>query len=247
MMNAVRSRSKLWSDFFHGKLSLDTALYLTPPVRFRPKITQTKFLGKPFAVPFGDLGIFLSCRDQIVRFNQYHVELIKDDAVVVDAGANTGVFSCFVALKYPRAKIMAFEPSAVVREALIKNAAPYPNITVFPMALGDRNGEAKLVTIPEAPAGNYIGEGGDPVTMATIDSLKVRVDFLKMDTEGYEREILTGARETIKKWKPVIAMSAYHKLDDKVELPKLVNSITPYDCQLYEDAEEDLICTPKEV
>jgi hypothetical protein len=41
-------------------------------------------------------------------------------------------------------------------------------------------------------------------------------------------------------------MSAYHKPNDPVELPKLLNSIAPYDCELRHDCEEDLICKPKE-
>jgi len=69
------------------------------------------------------------------------------------------------------------------------------------------------------------------------------MDFLKIDTEGYEAEILKGAAGTIKKYKPVLALSAYHKPNDKKELPELVNSIAPYDCELL--GGEDLICKPK--
>ena len=71
------------------------------------------------------------------------------------------------------------------------------------------------------------------------------MNFLKMDTEGYEANILKGAAETIKKYKPIIAMSAYHKPNDKKELPELLNGITPYDCEFRQDCEENLICKPK--
>jgi hypothetical protein len=54
---------------------------------------------------------------------------------------------------------------------------------------------------------------------------------------------LQGARETIKEWKPIIAMSAYHNPNDKKDLPDLLRSICPdYVCELHDDNEEDLIC-----
>ena len=73
-----------------------------------------------------------------------------------------------------------------------------------------------------------------------------RLDFLKMDTEGYEANILRGAENTIKKFKPVITMSAYHKPQDKVELAEIVQSFySGYHCDLVKSFDEDLlICTP---
>ncbi len=64
------------------------------------------------------------------------------------------------------------------------------------------------------------------------------MDF-RTSTEGYEAQILEGAHETIKKWKPVIAMSAYHGKDDKKNLPRILKNICKeYVCELHKDAEE---------
>lgn len=52
-----------------------------------------------------------------------------------------------------------------------------------------------------------------------------RVDFIKIDTEGAERQIIKGAKETIKKFKPKMAIAAYHFPDDKEKIPELVLSI----------------------
>ena len=103
---------------------------------------------------------------------------------------------------------------------------------------------ASIINVPRNCGENHIGEGGDPCEIKTIDSFDIPMDFLKIDTEGYEANILRGAAETIKKHKPIIAMSAYHKPEDKNELPKLLNSITPYDCVLSFSGEEDFICRP---
>ena len=85
----------------------------------------------------------------------------------------------------------------------------------------------------------------EPISIVTLDSLNLpKVDFIKIDTEGYEAPILRGARETIKRCRPIISMSAYHNPNDKTELPALLNSITPYRCELHRGSEEDFICKP---
>jgi hypothetical protein len=89
------------------------------------------------------------------------------------------------------------------------------------------------------------------VDIITIDSFVKdagldRVDFIKIDTEGFEKEIIRGASETIKKFFPIIACSAYHLKNDKVDIPKLVLSINPnYKYRLETRGEEDFIFIPK--
>lgn len=69
-----------------------------------------------------------------------------------------------------------------------------------------------------------------------------KVDFIKIDTEGYERQIIKGAKNTIKNFLPVIACSAYHLKDDKTEISALVKSINPnYKYRIEKRAEETLI------
>jgi FkbM family methyltransferase len=171
--------------------------------------------------------------------NQHHVELIKDNGTVVDAGANAGVFSVFAATKHPHATIYAFEPTPSTFEALKENTKHYPNIKVFNCGLGEKNEMSTIVSAAHS-GGNYLGTGGFPIEVKTIDSLNIPMDFLKVDTEGYEANVLKGARETIKKHRPILALSAYHKPNDKKELPELVNSMAPYDCELLHGG--DLIC-----
>jgi FkbM family methyltransferase len=203
-----------------------------------------KLLGKPFIVPMGLLETFWILEASIITANQYHVELIKENAYVVDAGANIGVFSVFAAVSHPNSTIYSFEPTPSTFAALKENTKYYPNIKVFNCGLGEINKMATIVNALGMGDANYIGEGGTPVEVKTIDSFNLSMDFLKIDTEGYEANILKGAAETIKKYKPTIVMSAYHKPNDKTELPAILNSLIPYDCELRHDDEEDLICKP---
>jgi FkbM family methyltransferase len=211
------------------------------PSSIRSKRTQAVLFGKPFH--FGELDDLTAQYLESVSYNQYHVENYKG-GVIIDAGANVGMFSIFAARTHPNAEIYAFEPFPKTFNILKENTKYYPNIRVFNAGLGDRAVELKMVETPYLGC-NYISERGDvSVAIKTIDSLGLPVGFIKMDTEGYEAQILKGAERTIQQFKPIIAMSAYHHPEDKIELPNILNAIVPYQCELRHDCEEDLICLP---
>jgi FkbM family methyltransferase len=242
-MNAIISRIKVWR--YLGYLTFSQALMIMLPAFLRPKKNSpVRLFGRDLLLPDGEkeTADFISVVREVIIENQHHIELIKSNGVVVDAGANVGVFSIFVATKHPDSTIYAFEPTPSTFAVLKENTKYYPNIKVFNCGLGDKNETSTIVTAAHS-GGNYIGVGGSPIEVKTIDGLNIPMDFLKIDTEGYEANILKGAAETIKKYKPILALSAYHKPNDKKELPELVNSIAPYNCELLHGA--DLICKPK--
>lgn len=246
--NGMKIRMSGWKLYLAGDISFSQALHKTLPTRLQPKLPQraitVKLFGKPFIVPDGDVPVFIGLVSEIVHCDQYHTELIHDGAHVLDAGANTGIFSIFVARKYPKATIYAFEPAPATFAALKENVRDYPNIKIFNYGLGDENRAAAMV-INDSSIGNYVSDGGTvPVQIRTIDSFDIQADFLKIDTEGYEANIIKGATEMIQRCRPAIVMSAYHKPEDKKELPALLNGIVSYTCQLRSDFEEDLVCIP---
>lgn len=69
--------------------------------------------------------------------------------------------------------------------------------------------------------------GGTTIHTASIDDVvkNERVTFIKLDVEGAEYEALIGARKTIEKNRPKLAISIYHKPQDIFELPELIMSI----------------------
>lgn len=241
-MNHLRARILAFKWLLNGTISLFDFFSLMLPLELRSTKTKSTLFGKPF---FGSSATVLSQKGEIIGSNQYHIELIKDGDSVMDAGSNLGMFSVVVANKYPHCKIYAFEPTPSTFELLQENTKSYPNIVCFNLALGDICGKTFIKDYPFREICNHIADEGIPIDMKTIDSLNLPMDFLKMDTEGYEANILKGAAETIKKYKPIIAMSAYHKPEDKTELPAVLNSIVPYNCELRHDCEEDLICKPE--
>lgn len=187
---------------------------------------------------------------QIIICDQYRAnDFLKNNSVVIDAGANIGLFSIMAGTLCPKGKIFAFEPGSIAFAALKKNISTYPNIEAINCGLGDAPGEAKLAIgggtasnfIPKA---NYPYKNAEKIKVESIDNfirmnnLKA-VDFIKIDTEGYEKEVIGGAEETIKKFSPVIAVSAYHNPKDRKEIPILIKSIdSSYKYKLFKELED---------
>jgi FkbM family methyltransferase len=130
---------------------------------------------------------------------------IKQGGIVIDAGAYIGDHT----IAYAKAVgldglVFAFEPNPKAFECLEYNMRNYPNTTCFKQGLGSKT-ESKGITNYSGNYGiNHITEGVG-ISMTSIDELGMfGVDFIKIDVEGYELEILKGAKETIKKFKPVL-------------------------------------------
>lgn len=198
---------------------------------------------------------------QIVLCDQYRGKdnLVKG-SVVIDAGANIGLFAVFAAML--GAKVYAFEPAKETLAVLEENVKAL-DVEVVPVGLGNVPTSQTLVVYPKGlGASMFVDSGIDPETalpgvahhtqqaeITTIDAFVRKkglttVDFIKIDAEGYEAKILAGARDTIKKFRPVVAMSAYHHPEDITTLPGTLNEMTPYKCELRRDAELDFICKP---
>lgn len=232
LMLHIQVRVEAWTYFLKGWISFWQALMLMLPNSMRP-----------LSLKGGDEFL-------IITLNQYRVDLIKDNATVVDVGASRGVFTELVAQKHPNATIYAFEPTLRSFNSLKENTKNYPNVKCFNCALGDTNGTVKFMDIGIDENGvdhceaNYISEVGIPCDIKTIDSFNIPINFLKIDAEGHEAKILLGATETIRKYKPIIVMSAYHRFHDPIDLPRVLNSICPYTCELVKRGDLDLICRP---
>jgi FkbM family methyltransferase len=111
------------------------------------------------------------------------------------------------------------------------------DIKTFNFAVSDQNGEIELF-IPHTDkmggrASIHKRENIEiekvRIKTVTIDAFVKenrieRVNFIKIDAEGAEREIIKGAKKTIKEFKPM-AISAYHLLDDKEKISESILSI----------------------
>ncbi len=160
---------------------------------------------------------------------QHHRELIPlfapfvpRDALVLDVGAHAGQFAKLFAAMAPRGRVFAFEPSAYARSILTPAMAVggRGRVEIVPVGLSDQPGERVLHTPIKRRGGLGFGiahlgapgdgEGADQtVALTTLDGFAkarglVRLDFVKMDIEGWELRALMGGGRTLARFRPTL-------------------------------------------
>jgi FkbM family methyltransferase len=155
------------------------------------------------------------------------VAVIAGD-VVIDGGAywgDTALYFAHRAGSSGRVISFEFEPSnlAGLAHNLGLNPRLADSIEVIPAALWDEPGQT--VSIRAFGPATAVDAGGDTSAETdTIDALVARsavdrVDFIKLDVEGAELNVLQGARATLLRFQPRLAIAAYHRLEDLSVIP----------------------------
>jgi len=143
---------------------------------------------------------------------------IEPGATVIDVGANMGFVTTMLAsLVGPTGLVMSFEPSFTTYEKLLKTIAANDLTQVSPrnMGLGSKRETKDLISISRSSGNNTLlpTTGGSAESRESIELMKLdeaselqdhRVTFIKIDTEGFELQVLDGARELVVRDKPII-------------------------------------------
>jgi FkbM family methyltransferase len=136
------------------------------------------------------------------------VRAARPDGTAIDGGAHVGSWVPRLAAAFPR--VIAFEPCPENFALLQANTQGLRGVELRQAALGATAGEARLQRVPEpgANSGQWaIAEAGEPVCVETVDGLGLAdLSLLKLDLEGYELPALTGARETLRRCRPVVVL-----------------------------------------
>jgi FkbM family methyltransferase len=139
-------------------------------------------------------------------------QYIPEDAVILDIGANIGVTSAILSKKAPKGTVRAFEPGHRIFSILSRNIErnSLKNVTAHNIALSDAPGTLRFL---ENSAYGHLAQDGDSegvhtVSVSTIDDYVsqndfARLDFIKIDVEGYEMPVLQGAAQTIRRFNPI--------------------------------------------
>jgi FkbM family methyltransferase len=123
--------------------------------------------------------------------------------LALDIGAHVGLWSMQLVKHFER--LEAFEPVALHRALFRLNVGQLDKWRLHPVALGAAPGRVALSSDPASSGDTHVIGAGE-IPMVTLDSLEIAgpLDFIKIDTEGYELPILTGALETINRHRPLI-------------------------------------------
>lgn len=195
-------------------------------------------------------GFFAKSDDGTISnlyYNQAYMEagelklffhLAKESNVIIDVGANTGLYSIVSAVDNQNASIYAFEPNPVNLVRLKENIQlnQLKNITLIEKALGssaktvsfyipteDRISDTSSV-IPEFSKSTYEGKiewKEIKVQQTSLDHLSdiykfKGVELIKIDVEGYEVDVFEGAKDFFKKYAPIVLCEIFLS-DDKKE------------------------------
>lgn len=165
--------------------------------------------------------------------------LVEQGDVVIDVGCCEGFFS-LNALEKGATKVYGFEPGRGAVRALEKtfeNEVEKGRMEIVGKLLGEVPGELVFSENPNDPTvcavlpmSSMLANNCYKVPVTTLDTFAaerelVRVDFLKVDVEGYELEVLRGGAGMIKKNRPKIAIAANHRPEHAAEIRKLLEEI----------------------
>ncbi|RYE30638.1 MAG: FkbM family methyltransferase [Hyphomicrobiales bacterium] len=197
--------------------------------------TQAVYLGEHTVLSrvLGRYKMFLDTRDQgfgahvmldgywEMWLTQFMARLIVPGMHVADVGANFGYYSLLMAdLVGPAGRLLAVEPNPPVADTLKRtlNLNGFTSrSTVAVAAAGSGEGEGRLMVPAGEPKNAALVNSATPnhdgalvaVPIHSLDMLlhaSPRVDFLKIDAEGAEEDIVLGLGQVIERWRPQIVL-----------------------------------------
>lgn len=175
------------------------------------------------------------CEGEVELFRQ----IVRPGQVVVEAGANIGTHTVFLAQQCgPTGGVIAFEPQRVVFQTLCANLAlnSVTNTICLQQALGAEPGTILVPMLNFLREENFGGlalgsyHEGEPVPVVTLDGLNIeRCHFIKVDVEGMELQVLQGGAGLIQRTLPAL----YVENDRKDKSAELVRYLDRLEYNMY--------------
>lgn len=157
-------------------------------------------------------------KDEIYDRQAFEVmeRVLKPESCCVDIGCHKGQFLDEYIRRSPKGTHYAFEPIPYLFEQLVEK---YKSARVFNYALSDKSGETSFFILPDKPALSGLNEREtiqkelprEKITIRTerLDEVippEVKIDYIKIDVEGAEGPVISGALDTLKRNKPFVVL-----------------------------------------
>lgn len=155
---------------------------------------------------------------------------INPGDIVLDCGGHMGG-SAATAVEMGAGLVISFEPDPINAECMrrnLKQEIESGKVVIYELGVWDKEEKLFLQKGRHSADAVVSESSGIGISLTTIDKVVAdlgleRVDFIKMDIEGSEQRAIVGARETIRRFKPRMAIGSYHREDDLREIPLRVN------------------------
>ena len=146
---------------------------------------------------------------------------------ILDVGANIGTHTVALAKKVgTNGRVIAFEPQRIIYQNLCANVSlnRLTNVDCLQKGVGEDTAVFPVPIMDPEKQQNFWAfeirgyKTGEPVEIITIDSLSLEAcSLIKVDVEGMEKEVLTGANDTIREFRPLMFIEN-NNLDKSEEL-----------------------------
>ncbi|TXJ57326.1 FkbM family methyltransferase [Brachyspira aalborgi] len=214
------------------------------------------FIIQRFKYPL-EIEVFITF--YIFGLKQYNIKNIfevKNDAVVFDIGAFKGDTAYLFSKKCSnKARIYAFEPDENNYKILLKIKDKYKLNNVIASNILFSNSETEINFLSMDLNRPAVKMKSTTIDKFTEENNIEKIDYIKMDVEGAEKNILEGSIKTIKKFKPSLAIAIYHGgklfMEDFYNIPIFIKNVINEDYEYYirtfhpAGLETILFCKPK--
>ena len=182
----------------------------------RPVFMEVRCGGRRLKLPYTGLNPVIE-REQMrgLFFEQDELQFLADRLPrgmrIIDAGANTGNHTLFFAAAMEAESVIPIEPHpramAAIRAMVAENSLENVDLSLLGYAIGA--GEGRLAPVDSVTAGlgatHYKADARGDIRLARLDDLaKGPVDFIKIDVEGMEMDVLAGAAGLIARHPPIL-------------------------------------------
>lgn len=168
--------------------------------------------------------------DNVHQYFEDNLMIPGKNEIFVDAGMYNGD-STLGFIKWcggDYKKIIGFEPNENNLLLCRNNVAlsKVKNLTIYNKGLWDKE-EILKFEIANGTDSSISEDGTETIETVALDEILKGepVTFIKMDIEGAELNALQGAKETILRYRPRLAICVYHKSEDLIELPKYIHEL----------------------
>ena len=205
---------------------------------YKLKLFNLKSIGFPIKLYNVNEGIVFSFLLEQYRFNHNNIIDVDKGDIVIDAGSCWGDTALYFATKTGKSgKVISFEFLERNLKVFNENLNLNPNLKDIIEIIKHpiwRDSNREIMYYENGVSGVvfFNGKKNSSQKLSTIsidDFVKeknlAKIDFIKMDIEGAEIATLLGAKETLTKYQPKLAISIYHDIEHYYKIPYYINSL----------------------